>query len=54
MNYSAIIIDDESLAREMLQEMIFSLYPQMTIVNLASKLLDGVKFIRNNPVDIYF
>lgn len=52
--YKAIIIDDEEMARTLLQGMIAELCPNVKVVDSCKDLPCGVKSIRKNKPDIVF
>lgn len=52
--YKAIIIDDEEMARTLLQGMINEFCPNVEVVDLCKDLPCGVKSIRKNQPDIVF
>lgn len=52
--YKAIIIDDEEMARVLLQEMLTAYCPQVQTVGLCANLPEGVKAIRQHKPDIVF
>lgn len=54
MNYRAIIIDDEEMARVLLREMVAEFVPEVTVVDLCADLPSGVKAIRRHKPDIVF
>ncbi len=54
MTYKAIIVDDESLAREMLQEMLLMVNPDIKIVALCEDVPDAVKAIHKYQPDLVF
>jgi two-component system LytT family response regulator len=54
MTYKAIIVDDESLAREMLQDMLMLINPDIKIVAFCEDLPEAVKAINKFRPDILF
>ncbi len=54
MNYKAIIIDDEEMARVLLREMIAECAADVSVVELCADLASGVKAIRRQKPDIVF
>lgn len=54
MKYKAIIVDDESLAREMLQDMLLLINPDIKIVALCEDVPEAVKAINKHRPDIVF
>lgn len=50
----AIIIDDEPLARQLLNGIISENCPEVTVVDLCQNLPEGVKSIRKNNPDLVF
>lgn len=52
--YTAIIIDDEIMARELLKGMIEEFCPQVTIVDTCENLPEGIKSIRKHNPNIVF
>jgi two-component system LytT family response regulator len=53
-NYTAIIIDDEEMARTLLQGMIAEYCNNITVVDLCKDLPNGVKSIRKNKPNFVF
>lgn len=54
MNYKAIIIDDEEMARILLREMIAEYIPEVAVAELCPDLASGVKAIRKHNPDVVF
>jgi two-component system, LytTR family, response regulator len=54
MDYKAIIIDDEEMARVLLREMISECVPEVSVLDLCADLPSGVKAIRKHKPDIVF
>lgn len=54
MNYKAIIIDDEEMARILLREMISEYVPEIAVAELCADLATGVRAIRKHKPDIVF
>jgi len=54
MDYKAIIIDDEEMARILLREMITEYAPHITVIDMCHDLPTGVKAIRKHKPDIVF
>lgn len=54
MNYKAIIIDDEEMARILLREMVAECVEGVSIAELCADLPTGVKAIRKHKPDIVF
>ncbi len=54
MNYTAIIIDDEEMARILLREMVAEYTDSVSVVELCADLASGVKAIRKHKPDIVF
>lgn len=54
MNYKAIIIDDEEMARILLREMVTEYIDEVNVVELCPDLASGVKAIRKHKPDIVF
>ncbi|UQA75637.1 LytTR family DNA-binding domain-containing protein [Sphingobacterium siyangense] len=52
--YKAIIIDDEEMARTLLQGMIEEYCPEIKVVDLCSDLPSGIKSIRKQRPDLIF
>jgi two-component system LytT family response regulator len=52
--YKAIIIDDELMARELLQGMLAEYCPQISLVDLCENLSSGVKSISKHKPDLVF
>lgn len=53
-NIKAIIVDDEPLARQLLNGMLLEKCPQVEVIDLCSNLSEGVKSIRKNKPDLVF
>jgi two-component system LytT family response regulator len=54
MKYKAIIVDDENLAREMLQDMVALVNPEIHVVALCEDIPEAVKAINKHRPDIVF
>lgn len=52
--YKAVIIDDEAKARRIMQALIESECPELTVVDTAEDVLSGVKSIQKHKPDIVF
>ncbi len=52
--YRAVIIDDEEMARVLLQEMLIAFCPQIEVVSSNANLPEGVKAIKQHKPDIVF
>lgn len=54
MKYKAIIIDDEEMARTLLNGMVVESFDNIEIVDLCKDLPSGIKSIRKHKPDIVF
>ncbi len=54
MKYKAIIVDDESLARDMLQDMLSLVNPDIKVIALCEDIPEAVKAINKHRPDIVF
>ncbi len=54
MNYKAIIIDDEKMARTLLADMLTELHPEIKVCESCEDLPSGVKAIRKHKPDLVF
>lgn len=54
MNYNAIIVDDEKMARVLLQGMVKEFCPQISVVDLCVDLPSAIKSINKNKPELVF